>query len=96
MAQRGKRYREQLAHIDRSREYPLEEAVRLLKELPHARFDETVEMAMQLGVDTRKADQAVRGMVVLPYGTGKPVRVLVFAKGDAEKEALEAGADYVG
>ncbi|RKY57650.1 MAG: 50S ribosomal protein L1 [Candidatus Latescibacterota bacterium] len=96
MAQRGKRYREQLARIDRTREYSLEEAVRLLKDLPHANFDETVEMAMQLGVDTRRADQAVRGMVVLPYGTGKPVRVLVFAKGDAEKEALEAGADYVG
>lgn len=96
MAQRGKRYREGSARIDRTREYPLEEAVRLLKELPHAKFDETVEMAMQLGVDTRRADQAVRGMVVLPHGTGKPLRVLVFARGEEEKEALDAGADYVG
>jgi large subunit ribosomal protein L1 len=74
----------------------LEEAVRLLTETSHARFDQTVDIAIRLGVDPKKADQMVRGSVVLPHGTGKTSRVLVFAKGEKAKEAEEAGADYVG
>lgn len=82
--------------LDLIREYTLEEAVDILKENSFVKFDETVEMAINLGVDTRKSDQVVRSTVILPHGTGKPVRVLVFAKGEKEKEAREAGADYVG
>ncbi|MFZ5997918.1 MAG: 50S ribosomal protein L1 [Nitrospirota bacterium] len=82
--------------IDLTKEYALEEAIALLKESTFTKFDETVDMAINLGVDAKKSDQMVRGTVVLPYGTGKPVRVLVFAKGEKEKEAREAGADYVG
>jgi len=93
---RGKRYSESLAKIDRSREYPLEEAVEVLKNLPKAKFDETVEFSAKLGVDPKHADQQVRGTVLLPHGTGRDVKVLVFAKGEKEKEAQEAGADYVG
>jgi len=93
---RGKRYSESLAKIDRSREYPLEEAVEVLKNLPKAGFDETVEFSAKLGVDPKHADQQVRGTVLLPHGTGRDVKVLVFAKGEKEKEAQEAGADYVG
>jgi len=93
---RGKRYRESLTKIDRSREYPLEEAVEVLKNLPKAKFDETVEFSAKLGVDPKHADQQVRGTVLLPHGTGRDVKVLVFAKGEKEKEAQEAGADYVG
>ena len=78
---RSKRYRELIAKVDRKKEYSLEEAVKLLKEVANAKFDETVEIAMRLGVDPRHADQMVRGTVVLPHGTGKKVRVLVFAKG---------------
>lgn len=96
MAKRSKRYREVLAKVDRTKKYNFEEAVKLALETASAKFDETVEVAVKLGVDPRHADQMVRGSVVLPHGTGKPVRVLVFAKGDKAKEALEAGADYVG
>ncbi len=74
----------------------LEEAISLLKENAYAKFDETVDMAINLGVDAKKSDQMVRGTVVLPYGTGKKVRVLVFAKGEKEKEAIDAGADFAG
>lgn len=82
--------------IDRIREYSLEEAVAKVKELAYTKFDETVDLAFNLGVDPRKSDQMVRGTVVLPHGTGKSVKVLVFAKGEKEKEARDAGADYVG
>ncbi|HGY54241.1 MAG TPA: 50S ribosomal protein L1 [Caldithrix abyssi] len=93
---RSKRYEQLIGKIDRSKEYSLEEAVKLMKEVSTAKFDETVEIAMRLGVNPRHADQMVRGTVVLPNGTGKSVRVLVFAKGDKVKEALDAGADYAG
>ncbi len=96
MPKHGKRYRALLEKFDLSRPYPVDEAVRMVKELASARFDETVEMAVRLGVDPRKADQAIRGSVVLPHGTGRQVRVLVFTRGDEEAEAREAGADYVG
>lgn len=96
MARRGKKYRNALANIDRTRKYTFEEAVKLALSNSYAKFDETVEVAVVLGVDPRHADQMVRGSVVLPHGTGKVPRVLVFAKGEKAKEALEAGADYVG
>ena len=82
--------------VDRSRQYGPGEALRLLRELPVAKFDETVELAFRLGVDPRKADQMVRGTVSLPHGTGKSVRVAAFATGDKAREAQEAGADVVG
>ncbi len=93
---RGKRYVEATKHIDRGRELPPGEAIRLVKELPGAKFDETVEVAFRLGVDPRRADQMVRGTVSLPHGTGKSVRVAAFATGDKAREASEAGADLVG
>lgn len=96
MRQNGKNYRAALAKVDRSQRYPLEETLRLAKETARAKFDETVEMAIRLGVDPRQADQNVRGTVTLPHGMGKTVRVLAFAKGEKEKEAQEAGADFVG
>ncbi len=96
MKQRSKSYQSMLAKIDRTQRYPLEDGLRLVLETARAKFDETVEMAVRLGVDPRQADQNVRGTVVLPHGMGKPVRVLVFAKGEKEKEAREAGADFVG
>ncbi|MCS7279705.1 MAG: 50S ribosomal protein L1 [Thermodesulfobacteriaceae bacterium] len=96
MAKRGKKYREALAKVDRTKKYNFEEAVKLALETAYAKFDETVEVAVKLGVDPRHADQIVRGSVVLPHGTGKTPRVLVFAKGEKAKEAQEAGADYVG
>ena len=97
MAKRSKRYRKAAERIDRTKRYPLEEGIRtLVADDGKAKFDETVELAVKLGVDPRQADQNVRGTVVLPHGTGKSVRVLVFAKGDKAKEAQEAGADHVG
>lgn len=96
MSRRGKRYREALARLQPGREYTPVEAVRLLQELPGARFDETVEVAFRLGIDPRKADQMVRGTVSLPHGTGRTVRVAVFAVGEKAAEAREAGADLVG
>lgn len=92
----GKKLEKIKSSIDLNKEYSLEEAISLIKENSYTKFDETVDMAINLGVDPKKSDQIVRGTVVLPYGTGKSVRVLVFAKGEKEKEALEAGADYVG
>ncbi|AAR36258.1 50S ribosomal protein L1 [Geobacter sulfurreducens] len=96
MPNTAKKHREALAKIDRSRTYPLVEGIESVKSAAYAKFDETVEVAVRLGVDPRHADQMVRGAVVLPNGLGKDVRVLVFAKGEKEKEAREAGADYVG
>jgi large subunit ribosomal protein L1 len=93
---RSKRYREIIAQVDRAQEYQIEDAVKLLKSVAHAKFDETVEIAMRLGVNPRHADQMVRGTVTLPHGTGKTVRVLVFAKGENVDNALKAGADYAG
>ncbi|CAN5284747.1 50S ribosomal protein L1 [soil metagenome] len=92
----GKRYRDAVEKVDRDRQYSPVEAVRLIRELPIAKFDETVELAMRLGVDPRKADQMVRGTVSLPHGTGRSVRVGAFATGDKAREAQEAGADVVG
>ena len=92
----GKKYRVAAERIDRSRRYPLEEAMKLVAGATVAKFDETVELAVRLNVDPRQADQNVRGTVVLPNGTGRNVRVLVLAKGEKEREAREAGADYVG
>jgi large subunit ribosomal protein L1 len=97
MAKPGKRYRSAAAKIDAEKRYPMEEALSVLIDAGGgAKFDETVEVAVRLGVDPRQADQNVRGTVVLPHGTGKSVRVLVFAKGDKAKEAQDAGADFVG
>jgi large subunit ribosomal protein L1 len=84
------------AKVDRNKSYSLQEGVDLVKSAAYAKFDETVDVSVRLGVDPRHADQMVRGAVVLPHGLGKEVRVLVFAKGEKEKEAKEAGADYVG
>jgi len=92
----GKKYREALKQIDREKRYPLEDAVKMVADNKLAKFDETVEVAVRLGVDPRQADQNVRGTVVLPHGTGKAERVLVIAKGEKEREAKEAGADFVG
>ena len=96
MPRHGKRYRKGAEAIEAEKAYELAEAIALLQEAPTAKFDESVEIAINLGVDPKHADQMVRGALVLPHGTGKGVRVLVFAKGDKEKEATEAGADYVG
>lgn len=93
---RGKKYQNAAKLIDRSVQYDVAEAVSLVKKSATAKFDETVELHIRLGVDGRHADQQVRGAVVLPHGTGKTVRVLVFAKGDKVAEAEAAGADYVG
>jgi large subunit ribosomal protein L1 len=96
MATRGKKFRAAVAKVDRTRQYPIPEAVALLKESSFAKFDETVDVAVNLGVDPRHADQVVRGTVVLPHGTGKSVRVLVITQGDRVREAEVAGADFVG
>jgi large subunit ribosomal protein L1 len=96
MAGHGKKFKKALAAVDREKRYGLEEAVALVKQVAYAKYDEAVEIAIRLGIDAKKTDQLVRGSVVLPHGLGKKVRVLVFAKGDKENEAREAGADYHG
>lgn len=96
MSKSGKKLNEAATKIDRVKLYPLVTALDVVKQGAFAKFDETVDVAVRLGVDPRHADQMVRGAVVLPNGLGKTVRVLVFAKGEKEKEALDAGADYVG
>ncbi|UAC48267.1 50S ribosomal protein L1 [Bacillus aquiflavi] len=96
MAKKGKKYLEAAKLVDRSKDYPIEEAIELAKKTNFAKFDATVEVSFRLGVDPKKADQQIRGAVVLPNGTGKTQRVLVFAKGEKLKEAEAAGADYVG
>ncbi|MEO8227331.1 MAG: 50S ribosomal protein L1 [Gemmatimonadota bacterium] len=96
MAANGKRFRTAAATVDRAREFPVQAAVELVKGAAFAKFDETVDVAVRLGVDPRHADQVVRGTVVLPHGTGKSVRVLVVTQGDRVREAEAAGADFVG
>jgi large subunit ribosomal protein L1 len=96
VAKHSKKYREALQKIDREKLYEPQEAFALVKSVSAAKFDESVEAAFRLGIDTKKADQQVRGAVVLPHGTGKTKRVLVFAKGEKAKEAEAMGADYVG
>ena len=96
MSGQGKRYEQATSAYDRAREYPPSDAIKILKGLPDAKFDETVEVAFRLGVDPRKADQMVRGTVSLPNGTGKSVRVAAFAQGPKATEAKDAGADVVG
>jgi large subunit ribosomal protein L1 len=96
MAGRGKRYTEALKLYDRDHLYSPSEAIGLVKASANAKFDETIELAVRLGIDPKRSDQQVRGTVVLPHGTGKAVKVAVFAKGEKIKEAEEAGADYVG
>ncbi|MCK5071335.1 MAG: 50S ribosomal protein L1 [Desulfocapsa sp.] len=96
MPKHGKNYRNKVENIDCTLQYTLEDAVKHLLASSYTKFDETIDIAMKLGVDPRHADQMVRSSVVLPHGTGKETRVLVFAKGDKEAEAKEAGADFVG
>ena len=96
MTRRGKNYKKNAENVDRLKRYGFEEAVQLTLDCAYPKFDETVDVAVRLGVDPRHADQMVRGTVVLPHGVGKVVRVIVFAKGEKEKEATDAGADYVG
>ena len=96
MAKNGKKYIEVKKKIDPQKKYTVEDALNLVLESAYAKFDESVDVALRLGVDPRHADQMVRGSIVLPHGTGKTTRVLVFAKGEKAKEAEEAGADYVG
>ncbi len=96
MPKHGKRYRNVEVKVDRARTYPVDEAAALVKELATAKFDETIEVHLRLGIDPRKSDQNVRGTVSLPHGTGRTVRVLAFAQGDKAQEAEAAGADVVG
>jgi large subunit ribosomal protein L1 len=96
MAQHGKKFEDALKKIEHGKEYSVADAFPLLKEVAYANFDETVEVHARLGIDPRQADQSVRSTVTLPHGTGKVVRVLVFAAGEAERIALDAGADYAG
>ncbi|CEA02806.1 50S ribosomal protein L1 [Jeotgalicoccus saudimassiliensis] len=96
MAKRGKKYQAALEKFDQNSTFSIEEAIKLAKETHVANFDASVEVAFRLGIDTRKNDQQIRGALVLPHGTGKSQRVLVFAKGEKAKEAEAAGADYVG
>jgi large subunit ribosomal protein L1 len=96
MATHGKRYNEAVKQVDSKRHYKIGEAVELLKKLPKPKFDETIELAFKLGVDPKQSDQMVRGTVALPHGSGKKVRVVVFAKGAAAQAAKDAGADFVG
>jgi large subunit ribosomal protein L1 len=96
MGKKGKRFHQALEQVDREKLYPPREAIRLLKSIPATKFDETIELNLRLGIDPRQSDQMVRGAVSLPKGTGKEVRVAVFAKGEQAKLAEEAGADAVG
>src|SRR6187399_3502011 len=96
MPQHGKKFRNASAKVDRTKRYPIDEACKLVPETKVAKFDESVDIAVRLGVDPKHADQMVRGAVVLPHGTGKTLKVLVFAKGEKAKEAEAAGADFVG
>ena len=96
MAKKGKKYQELIKLVEKNKLYEPDEALNLTKETAKAKFDETIELHIKLGVDSRHADQQVRGAVVLPHGTGKTVRTLVFAKGDRAKEAEDAGSDFVG
>ncbi|MFW5889106.1 MAG: 50S ribosomal protein L1 [Bacillota bacterium] len=96
MAKKGKKYTEALSKVDRTKTYPVEEAVELVKSISFEKFDASVELAFNLNLNPRKAEQNLRGALVLPHGTGKTKTVLVFAKGEKAKEAEEAGADYVG
>lgn len=96
MAKRGKQYRAIRPNVDSTKKYPIDEAFALVKANNYAKFDESVDVAIRLGVNPKYSDQMVRGAVLLPHGTGKTVRVLVFAKGDKEAEARAAGADFVG
>ena len=96
MKNRGKSYKDQVSKVEKSKLYTKDEAIKLVKDMSNVKFDATVEVAMNLNLDVKKADQQLRGAIVLPKGTGKDVRVLVVAKGDAAKDAKEAGADYVG
>ena len=93
---RSKRYLASLASLDRERTYSIDEAVAILKSWPPCKFDQSVDLSLNLGVDPKHADQMVRGALVLPHGIGRSVRILVFAKGEKEREAREAGADFVG
>ncbi|MDF2684291.1 MAG: ribosomal protein [Brevibacillus sp.] len=96
MAKKGKKYQEAVKLVDKNKVYEVAEAIELVKKAATAKFDETVEAAFRLGVDPKRADQQIRGAVVLPHGTGKVQRVLVFAKGEKAKDAEAAGADFVG
>ncbi len=96
MNRRGKKYEEAKKKVDRNKRYDLDAGIQILKETARAKFDESVDMAIRLGVNPKHSDQMVRGTVALPHGVGKAVRVLVFAKGEKEKEARDAGADFVG
>ena len=96
MGTMGKKYRDAKNKIDRTKRYTLEEALQLLPQTSYARFDEAIDVAIRLGVDIKKSEQMVRGTVILPHGTGKKVKILVFAQGEKEKEAREAGSDFVG
>lgn len=96
MKNRGKSYKNEISKVEKNKLYTSEEAIKLVKDMSSVKFDATVEVAMNLNLDVKKADQQLRGAIVLPKGTGKDVRVLVIAKGDSAKEATEAGADYVG
>lgn len=96
MARRGKKYQEAVKLLDRTKEYPPQEAIELAKRMAHTRFDETVELHLRMGLDPRNANQQVRGVTTLPHGLGKKVRVLVFAQGEAARTAETAGADFVG
>lgn len=96
MSAKGKSFRSALEKVDRNQRYQLEDSLKLVKEIARAKFDETVDLAIRLGVDPRQADQNIRGTVALPHGMGKTVRVLAFAKGEKEREAQEAGAHFIG
>ena len=96
MKKRSKKYVEALAKVEKGKAYTVDEAVKLVKETSTTKFDGSVEVAIRLNVDTKKADQQLRGAIVLPKGTGKTTRVIVIAKGEAATKAKEAGADYVG